>query len=290
MTEMNTALERLTALLERLEPQLQAALPRAPMAADSSKDVIAWRWVNGLHPVSRPHQVDLDSLLGIERQKQLAKRNIAQFVQGLPANNMLLSGARGVGKSTLIKALLHEFSPQGLRLIEVDKSGLTQLPELTELLAGQDHRFLVSCDDLSFSAGEPGYQALKALLDGSISAPPENVLICATSNRRHLLPDYQQDNQAARMIEGEIHHTEAVEEQISLSERFGLWLSFLPFSQDLYLDIVTLWLAKYDQQLTQPARAEALRWALQRGSRSGRVARQFARDWAGRAGLNTGAT
>ncbi len=271
--------ERLTVALERLA----ATLPTAPTLPDWANSR-AFRWRRGqLWPVHHPHRLRLADLRCIDQQKRALDRNLRQFLAGQPCNNALLWGARGTGKSSLVKALLNEYAGQGLRLIEVDRHDLLDLPEIVEPLFGRPERFLLYCDDLSFEAHDPGYKALKAMLDGSISATPDNVLLCATSNRRHLLPEYLRENQESQLIDGELHHGEAVEEKISLSERFGLWLSFHPFSQEDYLAIVSYWL----EQLHWPAgldadtRAAALQWALQRGSRSGRVAWQFARDWIG---------
>lgn len=279
--------ERLGSVLERLE----ALLPAAPKLSDW-KDYRAFRWRRigqrgYLHPVRHPHRLRLADLRQIDRQKAALDLNVRQFLAGRPCNNVLLWGARGTGKSSLIKALFNEYADRGLRLIEVDKHDLLDLPEIVEPLYDRPERFLLYCDDLSFEADDPSYKALKAMLDGSISAAPDNVLLCATSNRRHLLPEYLRENQDARIVEGELHHGEAVEEKISLSERFGLWLSFYPFSQDDYLAIVDYWLERLGAQEESKgaARQEALRWALQRGSRSGRVAWQFARDWVGRRAL-----
>ena len=223
----------------------------------------------------------------MDRQKAEIQRNTRQFIAGLPANNVLLWGARGTGKSSLIKALLNEYADQGLRMIEVDKDDLVHWADIVERVYDRPERFLLYCDDLSFEADDASYKALKAILDGSISAAPENVLLYATSNRRHLLPEYMSENQDSRIVEGELHHGEAVEEKISLSERFGLWLSFHPFSQDDYLAIVAYWLGElgWTEGLDEESRKLALRWALTRGSRSGRVAWQFARDWVGRQGV-----
>ena len=220
----------------------------------------------------------------MERQKADITRNTRQFVEGRSANNVLLWGSRGTGKSSLIKAVLNDFSDQGLRLIEVQKQDLIELPDIVDQLYGRPERFILFSDDLSFEGDDASYKSLKAALDGSISAPPENVLIYATSNRRHLLPEFKEENLDARVVEGEIHHGEGVEEKISLSERFGMWLSFYPFNQDQYLEIVDHWLMRLKSETTadEEIRAEALRWALKRGSRSGRVAWQFAQDWAGR--------
>ena len=229
----------------------------------------------------------LDALVEVEPQKQRLLRNTEQFVAGLQANNVLLTGARGTGKSSLIKACLNQFSPRGLRLIEVDKTDLIDLPDLVDLVAHREERFIVFCDDLSFDEGEPGYKALKSILDGSIAAASDNVLIYATSNRRHLLPEYMKENLSyTHTDDGEVHPGEVVEEKISLSERFGLWISFYPFSQPEYLAIVAQWLRhfKVAEAVIESARQPSLVWALERGSRSGRVAYQFARDWAGRSG------
>jgi predicted AAA+ superfamily ATPase len=283
-------LERLTALLERIEP----LLPDAGRAVDWDQSV-AFRWRKRLHlawlqPVRHTSRLGLDDLQCIERQKQELARNTRQFVQGLPANNALLWGSRGTGKSSLIKALLNEFRDQGLRLIEVERQDLVDLPDIVEQLYQRPERFIVYCDDLSFEANDPSYKALKVVLDGSVSTAPDNVLVYATSNRRHLMPEMLQENREARHIEGEIHPGETTEEKISLSERFGIWLSFYPFRQDDYLAIVRHWLndlgVAADDRDDAPWRVEALRWALAHGSRSGRVAWQFARDWAGRTGLD----
>jgi hypothetical protein len=271
---------RAEALIERFESLLK------PIDSAPDGDHIAFRWRRGrgMQPVVHPHLIPMESLLCMERQKQEIDRNTAQFVAGRSANNVLLWGSRGTGKSSLIKAILHRHSDRGLRLIEVDKSDLVDLPDIVDSLYGRPERFILFCDDLSFEADDASYKSLKAVLDGSVAAPPENVLIYATSNRRHLLPEQMRDNLDARVVDGEIHHGEAVEEKISLSERFGLWLSFYPFDQQQYLLIVDHWLAQLGAETTvdEATREAALRWALLRGSRSGRVALQFARDWAGR--------
>ena len=227
----------------------------------------------------------LSDLQNVDVQKDKIARNTEQFVQGRTANNVLLTGARGTGKSSLIRACLHAYAPQGLRLIEVDKADLTDLPDIVDVVAGRPEKFVIYCDDLSFEEGEPGYKAMKSILDGSVSAATPNVLVYATSNRRHLLPEYMTDNLAQQKSEnGEIHPGEVVEEKISLSERFGLWVSFYPFSQDEYLRVVAQWLSALGVSADdiEASKPEALVWALERGSRSGRVAHQFARDWAGR--------
>ena len=286
-TDMQAALlQRFDRLLERVE----GVLPPAPPEADWSAVAFRWRRTRAhgwLQAVAHPHDIRLRDLQGIERQKSELDRNTRQFVSGLPANNALLWGSRGTGKSSLVKALLNEHSAHGLRLIEVDKQDLMDLPEIVDAVEGREERFLLFCDDLSFEADDASYKALKAVLDGSVSAPPENMLLYATSNRRHLLPEYMAENEQARNMGGEIHHGEAVEEKISLSERFGLWLSFYPFNQDGYLAIVDYWLAQIGAVVDDPekVRRAALQWALTRGSRSGRSAWQFARDWAGRTQL-----
>lgn len=287
--------ERLAGLIERAEAvlaRLEAALP-APPSAPGWDDAIAFRWRRRdgrgwLEPVAHPHCIGLDALIGIERQKAELDRNVRQFVAGLPANHMLLSGARGTGKSSLVKALLHEHADAGLRLIEVDGVHLFDLPEIVVPLYDRPERFLIFSDDLSFEGDDPSYKALKSVLEGSVSAPPENVLICATSNRRHLLPEYMSENLEARVVGGELQPGEATEEKVSLSERFGLWISFHPFDQERYLEVVFHWLRALDAPMPDPeaVRQAALRWAQGRGSRSGRVACQFARDWAGRHGLD----
>jgi uncharacterized protein len=238
-----------------------------------------------IEPVRHVATIRLHALVEVEPQKERLVRNTEQFVAGFEANNVLLTGARGTGKSSLIKACLNEFAPRGLRLIEVDKTDLVDLPDIVDLVAERSERFIVFCDDLSFDEGEPGYKALKSILDGSIAQASDNVLIYATSNRRHLLPEYMAENLTYRHTEdGEVHPGEVVEEKISLSERFGLWVSFYPFTQDEYLAIVAQWLRGFGvaDAAVAAARQESLVWALERGSRSGRVAFQFAKDYAGR--------
>lgn len=271
---------------ERVLAQLEAWLPPAPPETDWSAHAFRWRkqgsrgWLDAVRNVAH---MDLGDLQHVERQKSIIERNTQHFLQQKPANNVLMTGARGTGKSSLVKAMLATYADQGLRLIEVDKSDLADLDFIVELVAERPERFIIFCDDLSFEEGEAGYKALKSVLDGSISATSDNVLIYATSNRRHLMPEYMSENTShTRGGDGEIHPGEAVEEKISLSERFGIWLSFYPFKQDDYLDIVAHWLRHHGctDELISQARTEALQWALERGSRSGRVARQFARDWA----------
>lgn len=273
---------------ERVLAQLEAWLPPAPPATDWTAHAFRWRkqgsrgWLDAVSNVARMNQDDLQH---IERQKGIIDRNTRHFLQGKPANNVLMTGARGTGKSSLVKAMLATYADQGLRLIEVDKSDLADLDFIVDEISGRPERFIIFCDDLSFEEGEAGYKALKSVLDGSISATSDNVLIYATSNRRHLMPEYMSENtRNTTSGDGEIHPGETVEEKISLSERFGIWLSFYPFKQDDYLDIVEHWLQHYGctDALVAESRTEALQWALERGSRSGRVARQFARDWAAR--------
>jgi predicted AAA+ superfamily ATPase len=238
-----------------------------------------------LEPVRHVGAISLNDLKEIDGQKEKIQRNTQQFVEGKPANNVLLTGSRGTGKSSLIRACLQAYASQGLRLIEVDKADLIDLPDIVDVVASRSEKFIVFCDDLSFEEGEAGYKALKSILDGSVSATASNVLIYATSNRRHLLPEYMKENLSyTHTDDGEVHPGEVVEEKISLSERFGLWVSFYPFSQNEYLTIVAQWLSSFgvDAKAIEAAKPEALVWALERGSRSGRVAYQFARDYAGR--------
>jgi uncharacterized protein len=281
--------ESLIARAEALLVRLEAMLPHAAVSPDWDASV-AYRYrrrgqVCVLEPVRHVATIRLDQLKEIDAQKERLVRNTAQFVARRGANNVLLTGARGTGKSSLIKACLNEYSDQGLRLIEVDKVDLVDLPDLVDLIAERPERFIVYCDDLSFDEGEPGYKALKSILDGSISQSSDNLLIYATSNRRHLLPEYMTENLSYTHTEdGEVHPGEVIEEKISLSERFGLWISFYPFTQGEYLAIVNEWLRSFGvpEQAIAVARPESLVWALERGSRSGRVAQQFARDYAAR--------
>lgn len=278
-------LQRLVELAEALLAQLDTSRIATPDW--ESSPAFQWRQEHGrsgLHPVLRPHQIRLEQLHDIDDQKARLVQNTAQFVAGLHANNVLLTGARGTGKSSLVKALLHDFADRGLRLVELDRDGLMDLPHLIDLLAPRPERFILFCDDLSFEEQEAGYKALKSVLDGSLAALPDNILLYATSNRRHLLPEYHAENRAAQHIDGELHPGEAVEEKISLSERFGLWISFYPFGQEEYLSICQHWLAYFGLSAKQikAAREQALQWALLRGGRSGRIAWQFARDYAGR--------
>jgi len=282
--ELDQFLQRADALITRIE----ALLPPPPQATDWSAKAFRWRKRQNrgyLEAVRHPHRIRLDDLREVDEQKARLEQNTRQFVASRSANNVLLTGARGTGKSSLIKAVLHKFAAKGLRLIEVDKHDLVDLPEIVDLIASRPERFIIFCDDLSFEASEPGYKALKSVLDGSIAGMPENLLIYATSNRRHLMPETMAENlQVQRAENGEIHPGETTEEKVSLSERFGLWLSFYPFDQDAYLAICAQWLKNFGlgEKSVVAARQEALNWALMRGSRSGRVASQFARDYAGR--------
>ena len=285
---MPNQLERLDHLLQRLDEWM----PRQ-LTEDDWKSSVAFRWrrkdtlfgkLGYLQAVKHTSNISFNDLQHIDRQKDQIYSNTKHFVDGKPANNVLLTGARGTGKSSLIKASLNEFSGKGLRLVEVDKEHLTDLGDLTDILANRPERFIIFCDDLSFEDGESGYKSLKSALDGSVAAQVDNILIYATSNRRHLLPEYMKDNESYRHTsDGEIHPGEVVEEKISLSERFGLWISFYPPKQDEYLDMVAHWLQHFGltNQKIDAAKPEALIWALERGSRSGRVAWQFARHWAG---------
>ncbi len=282
--DLATLVSRIDGLVDRLESLIPAPPPDPDWEAS-----IAFRWRKRggrgfLAPVAQLHRIQLGDLRDIDRQKALVEQNTRQFVNGHPANNVLLTGARGTGKSSLVKALLNRYSRQGLRLIEVEKHDLVDLADIVDLVVARPERFIVFCDDLSFEASEPGYKALKVALDGSVAATSENMLIYATSNRRHLMPEFMQENLEYKHVGEEIHPGETSEEKISLSERFGLWASFYPFDQDEYLDIVAHWLAQFGCTAADiaAARTEALQWSLSRGSRSGRVAWQFARDWAGR--------
>ncbi len=286
---MNESFERLMARVESLVTRIESVLPQ-PLSAPDWQASVAYRYRKrssghgSLEPVKHLGSMQLTDLKEIEDQKEKIKRNTEQFVKGVPANNVLLTGSRGTGKSSLIKACLNEYSAQGLRLIEVDKADLVDLPDIVDLVFGLPEKFIIFCDDLSFEEGESGYKALKSILDGSIAAATPNVLIYATSNRRHLLPEYMTENLTyTHTADGEVHPGEVVEEKISLSERFGLWVSFYPFSQDEYLTIVAQWLTSFGvtAEAIKAAQPASLVWALERGSRSGRVAFQFARDYAG---------
>lgn len=289
---MNESLERMLQRAELLMARIERILPQLLHAPDW-QSAIAFRYRKRssghgvLEPVRHVGQMSLDDLKEIDQQKEKIQRNTLQFLDSRPANNVLLTGARGTGKSSLIKACLNTYAARGLRLIEVDKHDMIDLPDIIEVVAERPEKFIIFCDDLSFDEGEPGYKALKSILDGTVSAATANVLIYATSNRRHLLPEYMKDNLSyTHTDDGEVHPGEVIEEKISLSERFGLCVSFYPFCQDEYLHIVDQWLSSLQvpQHLWAQAHPESLVWALERGSRSGRVANQFARDFAGRLG------
>ena len=288
------SLSQLLARVEAILARVEAVLPMAPAPIDWKATAFRWRKRAGrgyLQAVRHPHTIRLDDLVAIDEQKHVIDANTRQFVAGLPANNVLLTGSRGTGKSSLVKAMLAKYSGKGLRLIEVDKSDLVDLPDIADAVDGRSERFVVFCDDLTFDAGEPGYKALKVMLDGTVAAASPNMLIYATSNRRHLIPEYFSENLETRHVGEEVHPGESIEEKISLSERFGLWISFYPFSQDDYLAAVSGWLdafgvgAPKSRRDAEARTREALQFALQRGSRSGRVAWQFAKSYAGAAGV-----
>jgi predicted AAA+ superfamily ATPase len=285
VSDVPALIDRAAALLERIED----LLPSAPATPDWGTQAFRWRKERGhghLQAIPHPHRVAIGDLLCLEHQRAEIERNTRQFLAGRSANNVLLWGSRGTGKSSLVKALFNELRAHGLRLIEVDKDDLVDLPDILELVRYRSERFLIFCDDLSFEASETGYKALKAALEGSISAAPDNLLIYATSNRRHLMPEFQRENREARLVDGEIHQGESVEEKISLSDRFGLWIAFHPFTQAQYLAVAHHWLRRLGVTARDHEEIDraALQWALRRGSRSGRTAWQFARDWAGRMG------
>ncbi len=282
--------KRLIELVDRVEP----LLPAKPPEIDFSKQ-IAFRWrkrssalgsQSWLEPVTHLHKIRADDLHNVDEQKRRLLDNTLQFVAGRPANNVLLSGSRGSGKSSLVKAVLTKFASKGLRMVEVDRDDLIDLPDVVAILAKQKQYFIIFADDLSFEAGDPAYKALKSVLDGGLAATADNVLIYATSNRRHLMPEFMRENlEYKHTTDGEVHPGETTEEKISLSERFGLWLSFYPFNQDEYLRIAEHWVIQLGGATAAKRKGmheEALLWALERASRSGRVAYQFARDWVGR--------
>ena len=288
MTMIPDPLAHLIERAERVLLRLEQVLPPPPAPIDFDQ-AIAFRWhrtptgPGRLQPIRKVHEIHLSDLQGIDEQKAKLLANTRQFLSNRPANNVLLTGARGSGKSSIIKALLNDYAAKGLRLIEVDKGDLVDLPEIVSLIEHRPERFVVFCDDLSFEAGDPSYKSLKVVLDGSLAAAPDNVLIYATSNRRHLMPEFFSENLDSKRVDGEVHPGEATEEKISLSERFGLWLSFYPFDQDHYLAICAHWMREFGikESTISEAEREALNWALARGSRSGRVAWQFAKDYAG---------
>lgn len=289
------ALDRLVDRAERVLARAELLLGGAPAAAPDWSSAPAWRWRRGplgegwMEPILHPAAPELDDLIGIERQRERLETNTRQLVAGLPANNALLWGPRGTGKSSLVRALLRRYAAAGLRLVEVAADALTDLPRIAPLLAGAEQRFIVYCDDLSLQAADATYQAIKVALDGTLGTLPENTLVYATSNRRHLVPEAMRDNLDARIVDGEVHPSEAVEQTLSLSERFGLWLAFHPFDQDQYLAICAHWVRRLGDDAAAMDRQAALRWALERGSRSGRTAWQFARHWVGSRALEGGA-
>jgi predicted AAA+ superfamily ATPase len=280
--------ERLKRVLAALEPLLPRPAQRIDWATCHAANWHRSTFAGTMEPVPAIEAIHLDDLLGIEAQKRVLEENTRQFLAGLPANNALLWGVRGTGKSSLVRALLHAYSGRGLRIIQVDKDDLVSLPAIVDELKAQPYRFVVFSDDLSFESGDASYKVLKSALDGSVYGLPDNVLIYVTSNRRHLVPEYESDNRGAMLVEGEVHHGEAVEEKISLSGRFGLWVGFHPFSQDLYLEVVRRWVEKLREKVgaplewTREAEQEAILWSQRKGDRSGRIAYQFACDWVGR--------
>jgi predicted AAA+ superfamily ATPase len=278
--------------LGRVLTSLEMILPRPVPPVDWSRSHAAnWRrhtFSGYLEPISEVDGIVLEDLLGIDAQKEVVEGNTRQFLAGLPANNLLLWGSRGTGKSSLVRAVLRAYAPRGLRVIQVDKDDLVHLPAIVDAVKGHPYRFLLFSDDVSFEPGESSYKMLKSALDGAVYAVPDNVLIYVTSNRRHLLPEYESDNRGAMMAGGEVHHGEAVEEKISLSGRFGIWVPFHPFSQELFLDVAGEWVKRLSARAGTPlpwtgeARAEALAWSHRRGDRSGRIAWQFASHWVGK--------
>jgi len=282
---VNEAWKKIADRLDGLLKRIERLLPAGTEALDWKSTAYRWRkHARGgyLEAVRHPHTIRFADLKDIDEQKRRLRDNTAQFVSGRPANNVLLTGARGTGKSSLVKAALNEFATRGLRLIEVDKRDLVDLPDIVDIVADRRERFVIFCDDLSFEASDGGYKSLKVALDGSIAGSAENVIIYATSNRRHLMPEFMNENLEAKHIDGEIHPGETTEEKISLSERFGLWLSFYPFDQEQYLEIADHWVETLGGKADDASRKASLLWALERGSRSGRVAWQFARDYVGR--------
>ncbi|MBD8808030.1 MULTISPECIES: ATP-binding protein [Pseudomonas syringae group] len=286
-SRMNAFLERADAVLARLEPLLPAL--REPV---DWTQALAARWVReGRSGYLMPLEVSLDmrlsDLIGVDLQRDQLGRNTRQFIDGLPANHALLWGSRGTGKSSLIRALLAEYAASGLRLIEIERDHLGDLPRVVEQLQKLPQRFVLFCDDLSFESGEGDYRVLKSVLDGSLEQAPDNVLLYATSNRRHLVPEKESDNANWQQVDGELHPSEAVEDKIALSDRFGLWLSFYPFTQDHYLNVVEHWITQLalksglSWQRDENLDKAAVRWATGRGNRNGRCAYQFARYWVG---------
>jgi predicted AAA+ superfamily ATPase len=288
----------LTGQLKRVLTALELLLPK-PVAEIDWATVHAANWrrhsfSGTLEPIPDIESIHLDDLLGIEAQKQAVVENTRQFLAGLPANNALLWGTRGTGKSSLVRALLHSYAPEGLRVVQVDKDDLIHLPAIVDAIKFSPYRFILFSDDLSFEVGDSGYKMLKSALDGSVYAPPENALIYVTSNRRHLLPEYESDNRGSMMVNNEVHHGEAVEEKISLSGRFGLWVGFHPFSQDQYLEVARQWAGRLCEKHRKPfewtkeAASAAILWSQKKGDRSGRIAYQFANHWVGQRFLAAG--
>lgn len=287
----------LTEQLKRVLSSLELLLPKPTAKIDWAVCHAAnWRrhsFSGYLESIPSIEGICLDDLLGIDKQKWDVEENTRQFLAGLPANNILLWGTRGTGKSSLVRAMLHSYAPEGLRVIQVDKDDLVHLPDIVDEVKDQPYKYIIFSDDVSFEVGESSYKMLKSALDGSVYAPPDNVIIYVTSNRRHLIPEYESDNRGAMMVEGEIHHGESVEEKISLSGRFGIWVAFHPFSQDQYLEVVKQWVGKLCQkkgaelEWTKEAQDEAILWSQKKGDRSGRIAYQFASSWVGRKLLAT---
>ena len=270
--------------LSHVLQQLQQSLPALKQETDFS--AIAFKWQDQqLIAIQQPRKIDLDDLKGIEKQKEKIIQNTLQFLNGLPANDVLLTGSRGTGKSSIVRALLTKYANQGLRLIEIERDDLSELPEIQKIIQHRPEKFIVYCDDLAFNAEDENYRSLKSVLDGSLQSGSSNFVIYATSNRRHLLPEFMHENTPVTRVDvpqyTELHPQEAIEEKISLSDRFGMWLSFYPMDQNLYLEIVEHYLQKAEMELTAEARAEALRWCQARGQRSGRAAYQFSKHWIG---------
>jgi predicted AAA+ superfamily ATPase len=275
--------------LSQVLAQLHQTLPSLKQEPDFSAP--AFKWQNQqLIPIFHPKKIDLDDLKGIERQKAKVIQNTLQFLNGLPANDVLLTGSRGTGKSSIVRALLSQYQDQGLRLIEIERDDLSELPEIQKIIQNRPEKFIVYCDDLAFNAEDENYRSLKSVLDGSLQSGASNFIIYATSNRRHLLPEFMHENTPVTRVDvpqyTELHPQEAIEEKISLSDRFGLWLSFYPMDQTLYLEIVAHYLAKSNMPMADEVRAEALRWCQARGQRSGRAAYQFSKHWVGSQQLN----
>ena len=280
------------AQLERVLGSVEMLLPKAIKPIDWSKCCAAnWRrhsFSGFLEPVKVTDTTSLDELLGVEKQKEIMVNNTRQFLKGLPANNALLWGSRGTGKSSVVKALLNEFAPQGLRVIQVEKEDLIYLSDIFTAIENEPYRFILLCDDLTFEVGELSYKMLKSALDGSVYSAPENVLIYVTSNRRHLLPEYETDHIGGKFVNGELQQSEAMEEKVSLSDRFGLWIAFHAFSQDRYLDAVRLCVERQARERqvaipwTRELEQDAIQWSHDKSKRCGRTAFQFSKNWVGR--------